>query len=235
VTTPDARTAAVEIVTLDRPERRNALDNTTCAAIVERMALTPPSERRCYLLHGAGDYFCSGADFDDISHGEDWLLEFMARVAEQPLPVIAWLNGPAYGAGAYLAAIADLRLVASGALVRITSARIGAGIPAGMIDQLRLAVGPGTAVRMAIGAAAVTSDELFALGLAERAESLEEALAYAQSIAELAPLVIQGARRGFQGRTYECDDYFRRAMASDDLKEGIAAFRERRSPSFQGR
>jgi enoyl-CoA hydratase len=108
------------------------------------------------------------------------------------------------------------------------------------VQRLALCAGYGAARAMLLAAAVIEGDDAVRIGLAQRAGSLADALEWADEIATLAPLTIQGHKLMLNkleadlGRDPEVADAFTRAWGSADLREGLAAFRERRSPTFRG-
>jgi enoyl-CoA hydratase len=199
------------------------------------MPLDPPVERRCYLIYGTGPVFCAGADIGEVAGGEQAQRHMMRRLQEQPLPVVAWLNGPAIGAGAYLATISDCRLVSTSAYLRVPATRLGLGLSGRFIADFAKRLGHPIASRLLLAGRDVDAAMLIAAGAAEPAETIDAATAFCNRLASLAPLVVRGMRCGLHGDLAAADDLASDAAASDDLRDGIAAFRERRPPDFQGR
>src|SRR5438270_4929003 len=123
----------VAVITLNRPDRRNALSEEMLAGV--RTALEQignDSEARCILIGGAGKHFCAGADFSDISAGAAEGARYgggfealLRAIEDHPLPVVCRVQGAALGAGCQILAAADLSVATTDARIGIPSARIG--------------------------------------------------------------------------------------------------------------
>ncbi len=235
---------AVAVVTIDRPERRNAVDRGTLQELddaLQRAAGTPAT--RVFVLTGADGHFCAGADLTGL---EDESFAAALRVVltglrDAPFPTIAAVDGAALGAGTQLAIACDLRVATAAARFGIPAAKLGLMVDHWTVQRLALFAGHGPARAMLLAAEVVSGDDAVRLGLAQRAGTLDDALEWAGAIAALAPLTIQGHKLALNHLEAEHLDFpavaaaFTRAWASDDLREGLAAFHERRSPRFQGR
>jgi enoyl-CoA hydratase/carnithine racemase len=249
---------------LDRPDQRNAVSAALLgelAAALGRLAVDPGV--RAVILSGEGPDFCAGADIEelrtaraaakgapvDYARGlEDvlWAIECL------PVPVIAQVHGAALGAGCQIVLACDLAVAARDARFGIPSSRLGIVIAYQSIERLLLAVGPKRAGEMLYASRVVSGEEAAAWGLVNGAVPPEEvgsaADALARTLAEGAPLSVRGSKRGIglamQGlrldRFAEGDlagDFemmAAEAFASQDLGEGLQAFRERRPPRFTG-
>ncbi len=251
----------VRILTLDAPQKRNALDYGSLAEIVEACDAAARDAVRCLVFRGAGDRaFCSGFDISAIPTGPqqgdpdrpDLAVErTMEAVEAVPCPTIAFLNGSAFGAGGELAVTCDLRVARPGVTIGMPPARLGVVYaPPGLRRFLAL-VGPSRTRELVFTGRPVEADEALAIGLVDRVVPSDEAeaaaLALADEIAGNAPLAVQGmkrilrllaasAERGFtDAERAEVIDLRRRAFESDDVSEGRAAFLEKRAPRFRGR
>jgi enoyl-CoA hydratase len=244
----------VGLATIDRPERRNALNAELCTQLEGHLESTP--DLRAVVITGAGDKaFCAGADLvvgtEDASEpgGGDAFRPAFERaldaVVDYSAPVVAAVNGPAIGAGMQLAVACDLRVAAFSATFSIPAARLGVFLSPANVQRLATLVGQGAARDLLLTARALDVDEAAAVGLVQRRapDALEAALELAAEIAELAPLTVQGHKRAFNlvagGADAAAVDEMRaleaRAFASRDLREGLAAFSEKRTPRFDGR
>jgi enoyl-CoA hydratase len=233
---------ALVLVTIDRPERRNAVDREALSGLEAAIEAARDDAARVLVLTGAGGHFCAGADLTGL---EDESFAATLRVVlealhDAPFPVIAAVEGAALGAGTQLAIACDLRVAAPTARFGIPAAKLGLMVDHWTVQRLALVAGHGAARAMLIAADVLDGEAAVRLGLAQRAGDLGAALAWADEIAALAPLTIQGHKVALNalesaiGDDPNVRDAFRRAWSSADLREGIAAFHERRPPQFRG-
>jgi len=247
----------VGVATIDRPERRNALNVELCREL-HRVLDDAAGTVRCLVVTGAGGAFCAGADISTrFTGGDD---EFrpafeglLNAVVDFPAPVIAAAEGPALGAGTQLSVACDLRIAAPNAIYGIPAARLGLMLNPENVQRLALLVGFGAAKDMLVTGRRVTADEARTLGLIHRVAEenvLDAALVWADEIAALAPLTVQGHKRalnalarrlGFDRHNpadasvlADLDAATVAAFRSDDMREGVAAFNEKRPPTFGG-
>jgi enoyl-CoA hydratase/carnithine racemase len=249
----------VRVVAIDNPAKRNALDFASLALLEAACADAARDRVRCLVFRGAGDRaFCSGFDIEAIPVGPqegdrpDLAVErAMEAVAAVPCPTIAFLNGPAFGAGGELAVSCDLRVAREGVTVGMTPARLGVVYPPPGLRRFLHLVGPAHAREIFFTGRPVAADRALAIGLVDRllpeGDAERAALALAEEIAANAPLAVQGMKRVFRlleasaerGLTPEEREEVaalrRRAFESDDVREGRAAFLEKRPPRFSGR
>jgi enoyl-CoA hydratase/carnithine racemase len=244
----------VGVATIDRPERRNALNAELCAQLLAN--LDAERDLRAVVITGAGDKaFCAGADLvvraEDTSEpggGDTFRPAFdklLDAIVDYPAPVLAAVNGAAIGAGLQLAVACDVRIAAFGATFSIPAARLGVFLSPANVHRLVGLVGQGAARDILLTARTLAADEAAAVGLVQRRvpHALEAALGIAEEISQLAPLTVQGHKRALNivlgGLDAQGTDEMRaleeRAFASRDLQEGLAAFAEKRAPRFEGR
>lgn len=249
-------------VTLNRPEAANAFNTQMAKDLVrlfEDIALDPcafdPGESRCIVLTGAGEKaFCAGGDLKERNGMTDeaWgrqhlLFERMVRaVIDCPLPTVGAVNGAAYGGGCELAAAVDFLYAAETARFAQTETKLGIIPGAGGTQTLARAVGERRAKELILSGKVFSAEEALAWGLVNavfpREQLLEEALAVAARIAANAPIAVRQAKqaihRGLQmsladGLAFEIEAY-NRTVPTEDRREGVSAFNEKRKPEFRG-
>jgi enoyl-CoA hydratase/carnithine racemase len=246
---------AVATLTLNRPDKLNALDEemvrelqATCRRIETDEAV------RCVILTGAGRAFCAGGDIDAWSRlspsdfAMRWVRDGHAAfdaLARLRQPLIAVLNGHALGGGFELAACADLRVAE--AHVKVGQPEPGLGIVAGWSGTQRAVRRFGAQVvrRMALFGAIFTAEEALALGLVDEVvatgEGLDAGRALAQRVAGRGPLAVQITKMSINAAEGEERERPFDALAGGwaahtaDLAEGVAAFRAKRPPDFSGK
>jgi enoyl-CoA hydratase len=233
----------VALVTIDRPDRRNALDTEHCRLLHEAAHGVAGDGARVVVIAGEGRAFCAGADLQGV-HSEEFRVALRVLLDGLPLlpqPVIAAVDGPALGAGTELACAADLRVVGAGARFGIPAARLGLAIHERSVRRLVRLLGESLTRAILLAAAEVDAETALRTGFAHRAGGLDAALAWADGIAALAPLSMSAHKLALERIATrhsvddpEIADAVRAAWESDDFREGMAAFRERRDPGFQG-
>ena len=226
--------AGVLQITLDRPDRRNAVAHATLLELLD--AQTHAAEARVVVLTGAPPAFCAGADLHGVEAGVfaadlDRVLRGFTQLAA---PVIAAVDGPALGAGSQLVAVCDLRVATPASVFGIPAARLGLVIDGWTLDRVVAEFTAPVARAMLLAAETYTGDELHRIGAVHRLGDLEVALAWAGAIAKLAPLSIRGHKLGLE-RDDRFGDARARAWASDDAREGREAFLAKRNAEFRGR
>ena len=232
----------VALVTIDREERRNAVDLDTLVELSSALAASVDS--RVLVLTGAGGHFCAGADLTGVEDAgfASELGTVLRSLHDAPHPTIAAVDGAALGAGTQLAVACDLRTATTNASFGIPAARLGLAVDAWTVRRVRALAGEGPARAMLLAAEILKGDEAHRIGLVQRLGSLDDALGWADEIADLAPLTIAAHKIALNrlgdvepASDPEVEAAFRRAWESDDLREGIAAFHEKRRPLFHGR
>jgi enoyl-CoA hydratase len=246
----ERRDDAVAVVTIDRQDALNALDVETLTELRDRLAeLADDESTRVVVLTGAGDRaFVAGADIKYMAglgaeEAKEWggLGHEAARLLEEmPKPTIAAINGFALGGGCELALGCDLRYASSRA--RLGQPEIDLGIVPGWGGTQRLAriCGLGVAKDLILTGRQVDAEEALRIGLVNAIADpvLERALEIAQKLAAKSPGAVRVAKRllnlspgALEREAEEFGDLF----ATEDAKEGLAAFAEKRAPRFVGR
>ncbi len=241
-------------VTLNRPDKRNAMTTGMIADLrkaIERAA----ADRTVHVvvLRASGTVFCAGLDLRELASQREAgaadtnALEGALEVLEHcPQPTIAAVQGDAVAGGCELALHCDLRLAADVARFAMPLARIGLAVPVGLTWKLVDAIGAAATSELLFTGEPIGAETALALGLVNRvvaAPDLDAAVtALARQIAHNAPLSLR-AMKAFIRRAAEqrkswrrddLDELHRRVRASADLREGLAAQRERRPPVFKG-
>jgi enoyl-CoA hydratase/carnithine racemase len=244
-------------ITLNRPQAANAFNTQMATELMhcfEQLALEP-AEYRCAIVTGAGERaFCAGGDLkerDGMSNAawtaQHLVYERMIRaVLDCPVPVIAAVNGAAYGGGCELAAGVDFIYAAEQARFAMTETSLGIIPGAGGTQTLARALGERRAKELILSARPFSAAEALQWGLVNAVfpaqQLLAETLQTAQAIAANAPVAVRQARqaihRGLQmsiadGLAFEIEAYYR-TVPTKDRREGVRAFVEKRSPVFKG-
>lgn len=236
------RRGAVAVITIDRPERRNAVNAEMCEQLTEALRTALAEQARAVVLTGAGGSFCAGADLGGVEddHFRSALAVTLRTLCDAPVATIAAVDGVALGAGTQLAVACDLRVVTPTARFGIPAAKLGLMVDHWTVRRVTRMAGEGPARAMLLAAEEITGEDAVRLGFAQRIGGFDQALGWAEEIALLAPLTIAGHKLALNRITPEADAdpdvdaAVRRAWGSADLREGMAAFRERRRPDFKG-
>ncbi|HEX6493719.1 MAG TPA: enoyl-CoA hydratase-related protein [Candidatus Dormibacteraeota bacterium] len=248
--------AGVVTITLDSPERRNALDDELATQLRQATRDVASDPRaRCVVMTGAGKAFCSGADLGEFRRQESGgvlprreMLGAYYRtfldVRDLAIPTIAAVNGPAIGAGLNLALVCDLRIAAASARFGATFVRLGIHPGGGATYMLARLAGPARAAEMLLSGELVDGARALEMGLVNRvvddADLQSAAAALAATIAANAPRAVRATKRSLRlaldadmAAMLEVEGLAQAAtQESADAGEGWAAFRERRPPRF---
>jgi len=245
----------VGVITLQRPEARNALTHTTYAEL-ERAVRTTTA--RCLVVTGADPAFCSGDDVklimkaagDQVRDGlraEPRLTPAADALLHTDVPVVAAVNGPAVGWGMELALMADLRLASERARFGELFVKRGLNCDVAGLGRLAGLVGRERAAELLFTGRVIDADEAVSIGLVSRVvphdELLPAARALAGTIAANPPLAVQrikqGLREALDPDWHDLGRWVSRNLAelfaTDDHREGVAAFLEKREPRYTGR
>jgi len=245
-------------LTLDLPERRNAMTEAMTAAWGAAVSdIRDDTSVRAVLVTGAGPAFCAGGDLGWLGVGSGLSVDALRSrmlpfyrtwlsIRDLEVPTIAVINGPAVGAGLALALACDLRYASPDATLSVPFTALG--IHAGMATTWLLpeVAGPAVARELLLTGRVVTGEEAVAMGLINRVFPgdglLHAALAVARSIAAKAPIATRLTTVALRDGHRSMAEALRWealaqpvTMATEDLAEGLAAQRERRPPNFEGR
>lgn len=249
---------------LNRPKVHNSLNSEILRALQGACQdLASDKDVRVVIVIGSGvKVFCAGADLTErkgMTEGQvlDYLnliQSTMMAIEQLPQPVIAALNGSAFGGGTELALACDLRIMTEEAVLRLTEVRLGIIPGAGGTQRLSRLIGKSRAKEMILTAKPMGAEEALRIGLvhkvvpaaakdaAEHDELRQQALSWAKEIAGAAPLALKAAKfaidNGFDrdlsaGLALETKAYLQLLNTKDRL-EGLAAFAEKREPVYRG-
>lgn len=253
-------TEGIGTITLSRPDKLNAFAGRMRQELSEAVQQVAESDDvRVLVVTGAGRAFCAGADVDymwEVLEREDWdaakgLVDagrtVVTTIRSVPKPVVASVNGAAAGAGANLALACDLRIASDRASIGQTFNRIGVHPDWGGMYFLPRLVGPSKALELIYSGDMIDAAEAHRLGLFNRVvphdRLEEETRALARMLAAKPPIasalakhaVYQSGRLSLE-EVLELElDHQLRCFRSEDAREGLQAFLEKRAPSFRGR
>lgn len=257
----EGRDGEIYVVSINRPDRMNAVDAETHTQIgrIWRV-LDRDDDCRSIVFTGAGRAFCAGMDFKRAAAqeggpapryrhmrarpGASKILDYILEVEK---PIVAMINGPAMGLGFVLAMIADITVAANDATMGDTHINIGVTPGDGGVLLLPLLLGLNRAKEMMMLGQVITGEEAARIGLVNHAVPREELREYtlgiAAQLASKAPYAMKTAKASInmilRRRALDVLDlshmYEQVAMRTEDHKEGVRAFNERREPKFVGR
>jgi len=250
------RQGPVELIGLARPKVHNAFDETMIAELTAAVrAAAEAPEVRVIVIHGTGATFCAGADLDwmkrmaGYGHAENLadakaLAAMLSTIAGCPKPTVACVNGPAYGGGVGLVACCDIAIGASDGVFALSEAKLGL-IPATISPYVVAAIGARQAQRYFITGERFTAAEAYRIGLLHdivppgelegRVNEMLGALLLAgpQAQREAKLLVRAVANRAVDAPLIaDTAERIARIRATDEAREGIAAFLGKRAPRW---
>jgi enoyl-CoA hydratase len=246
----------VALIEIDRHDKRNALDVDHLDQLHAAVTVAERDGARAVVIAGRGTSFCAGADTSDASdasssgagvYGEGFrvaLYRALGAIRALPVPVIAAVHGPAIGAGTQLAIACDLRVAGPRARFAVPTARNGLAVDPWTVRRLAVLAGGGAARAMLLGVDTLDVSTAHGRGLVNRVadeeKTLDDAVAWATEIAELAPLSLAYSKLAADRLAEppvddpELDKAFLACWDSDDVVEARHARAEGRAPRFSG-
>ncbi len=243
------RLEAILRVTFDNPSRRNAI-GTEALDGLDRLAgeIAADATVRAVILTGAGDRaFTSGFDLRELAdfEPEHFMRSHFAQVIEKwarlPVPVIGALNGHCMGGGVHVAVACDIRIAVPGVRFMIPAARFGFIYVPGAISRIERTLGPSFAARLLYLDTELVAETLTGNGFIHAVVEPEalagRALEIARRVARLAPLAVAGMKELVREAPDDAavTAAMHRCAHSEDVREGLAAMREKRPAKFSGR
>jgi enoyl-CoA hydratase/carnithine racemase len=242
----------IAVVTINRPEVRNAIDKPTADAIRDTMiAVDERDDITIAILTGAGGFFCAGMDLKAVGAGGERPVNergFAGLVAHPPLkPIIAAVEGKALGGGFELALACDCIVAAEDTQFGLPEVKRGLVAAGGGVLRLHTRIPRNIAMELAITGDPMTSQQAAGWGLVNQivpaGQTLDAAKALAAKVAANAPLAVKASKSVIvQSGDWNHDELFGHQQPivqpirdSADAKEGINAFAEKRAPKWQGR
>jgi enoyl-CoA hydratase/carnithine racemase len=252
---------SIALVTFNRPEALNAFRRSMFQRLLDLLeAIAQDENVRVVLFTGAGRAFSAGIDLDEVAHLLDGTLppqqaraqlvemqELTRRMLALPKPILAAVNGLAVGVGAEIAVASDIRIAAHTASFAFAEVQRGLFETNGVMHRLPRLVGMGRAAQVMLTGEKISAQAALEMGLVTRlapAETLaNESMQLARTLAANAPISLRWVKQVLN-RSYDLDidtvmeletEGTLECLASEDLREGIRAFQERRPPQYKGK
>ncbi len=247
----------VVLLTLNRPQVMNSLNFDLLHALGEAVeSIRFDSRVRVVIITGAGEKaFCTGADLkergtltpEQVKQYIFTIRDLFTRIENLPKPVIAAVNGHAFGGGTELALASDIRIASENATLGLTETRLAIIPGAGGTQRLPRLVGKGKAKELIFTGRRVGAAEALDIGLVNKVcpqpELIDQCRAMAAMICETGPIAIEQAKYAINhgletdlntGLAIESNAYWV-CIPTEDRLEGLAAFREKRRPNYKGK
>lgn len=246
----------IGILKLNRPEVANALSKEMLKELLQTLEeVENRSDIRCLMLTGEGDKaFCAGADLkerkgmndEEVIQTVQQIGEVVKKVEAVPFPVVAMIQGVAFGGGLELALGCDFRIMSTDAKVGLTETSLGIIPGAGGTQRLSRLIGAGKAKWMILSAKRLNAQESYHYGVTEFISEpdglFDRTLQIAQQISKNGPIAVrlskQAIDQGIEVRLEEGLDiehtFYKKTIGTKDRLEGLQAFQEKRSPIYKG-
>ncbi|WP_284140070.1 MULTISPECIES: enoyl-CoA hydratase [unclassified Virgibacillus] len=246
----------VALVTLNRPQAANAMSRALLDELNETIEqINTNKEIYCTIITGAGDkVFCAGADLKErkgmdnaqVVEAVRYIGHTVNQIENMTMPVIAAINGAAYGGGLELALACDIRIAANEVKMGLTETTLAIIPGAGGTQRLSRLIGRGHAKRLIFSGSPVYAEEAVQLGIVEQlydnTELMDQVFSLAETIAANGPIALRQAKQAIN-RGLEVDLStgleiehlcYKETIPTKDRMEGLRAFKEKRKPNYTG-
>lgn len=246
----------IALITLDRPNAANAMSRALLDGLNDGIQTVQSNKQlTCAIITGSGvKAFCAGADLKERKGMSDeqvieavrYIGYTVTQVEAMEIPVIAAINGVAFGGGLELALACDIRIAAETAKMGLTETSLAIIPGAGGTQRLPRLIGVGLAKQLIFTAKRLTAKEAYKIGLVEEVvpqdELLDFAIQMAKSIANNGPIALRQAKKAInQGMQVDIHTgleiehlCYRETIPTNDRREGLLAFQEKRTPVYRG-